>query len=342
MKAYFMCGPYEGCNYTRCILPSGAGGWGCNRAWAKNRRVGLKKMVEDLANANVVVFQRPVRSVEFNAAKALKSVGKKIVLDIDDTYDAGGGALQPTSENFETKRKINSVLKTFAGIADLVTVSSRVLAEEYGRFHKRVAVLPNCVDPGYWGKPSCNNKDEVRLGLVGSVVASGDFKKVKALLEKVAKWPGVKLVVFAFSSNTGNELNYWKKIGAIIQPLVPFSGYPATLNKLKLDIMLIPRKDTYFNRCRSNIKFLESSMLEIPVIAQGFSDSKSPYQNLQDRSFMKICNTNSDWENAVSELIKNKQLRRDMGKLAKTHVLKTYNIYNNIWLWQKAYESLLE
>ena len=52
--------------------------------------------------------------------------------------------------------------------------------------------------------------------------------------------------------------------------------YFDTLNDLELDIMMIPRKDNYFNKCKSNIKFLEASMCEIPVITNYFKDS--PYE----------------------------------------------------------------
>ena len=47
--------------------------------------------------------------------------------------------------------------------------------------------------------------------------------------------------------------------------------------------MLIPRGENYFNRCKSNIKFLEASMCEIPVIAQSFTTNDSPYDELDGK-----------------------------------------------------------
>jgi glycosyltransferase involved in cell wall biosynthesis len=122
------------------------------------------------------------------------------------------------------------------------------------------------------------------------------------------------------------------------QHFVPMADYIETLNSLRLDLMLIPRRDNYFNRCKSNIKFLEASMLEIPVIAQGFSDGNSPYE--ADKDFLKLAITEKDWEKYIAELVDNKALRREMGKRARDYVIDTYNINDHAHKWREAYQEL--
>jgi glycosyltransferase involved in cell wall biosynthesis len=121
---------------------------------------------------------------------------------------------------------------------------------------------------------------------------------------------------------------------------VPLADYMDKLNDLRLDIMLIPREDNYFNRCKSNVKFLEASMCEVPVIAQGFPDGNSPYQGVDEKQLV-ICNTIDEWSVAVNALILDKSRRTEMGKSAKKYVLENYNINNNAELWRKEYVKLL-
>jgi glycosyltransferase involved in cell wall biosynthesis len=125
-------------------------------------------------------------------------------------------------------------------------------------------------------------------------------------------------------------------------PFVDADVYYDKINSLKLDIMIIPRADNYFNRCKSNLKFLEASMFEIPVIAQGFTDGKSPYQvNPEDSKHMKIVVDNNDWIPEIEKMIADKEGRREMGRKAKEYVTENYDIATKAHLWEEAYAKLV-
>ena len=113
--------------------------------------------------------------------------------------------------------------------------------------------------------------------------------------------------------------------------------YPEMLNELKLDIMLIPRKDCYFNKCKSNLKFLEAAMCEIPVIASSFEDA--PYEEIPDDAIIKIP-IGKSWKDSIEALIASQSLRRAIGKRAKDYTLDNFNIERNAHLWAEAYESI--
>ena len=140
------------------------------------------------------------------------------------------------------------------------------------------------------------------------------------------------------SSLYSEEYEFWLNLNIEWQPFVRIWEYANTLRTLKLDLMLIPREDSYFNRAKSNLKFLEASMLEIPVIAQGFSDGLSPYQG-KDEKYMKIV-IGDDWLDSVYELVNDKDKREKMGKEAKEYVLKNYDINKNAHLWIDAYKTI--
>jgi glycosyltransferase involved in cell wall biosynthesis len=117
--------------------------------------------------------------------------------------------------------------------------------------------------------------------------------------------------------------------------------YQDTLNDLELDIALIPRTENYFNKAKSNLKFLECSMLEIPCIASGFSDGLSPYEQGEDKNYLKLVKKHEDWYTYLEEL-SDKKTRRELGKKAKKYVLDKYDINKNIHLWEDAYKNLIK
>jgi glycosyltransferase involved in cell wall biosynthesis len=119
--------------------------------------------------------------------------------------------------------------------------------------------------------------------------------------------------------------------------------YYDKLNSLKLDMMIIPREDNYFNRAKSNLKFLEASMFEIPCIVSGFADGKSPYQvNPEDQKYLKLVMDNSKWIEEIEKMIADKEGRRELGRKAREYVIKNYKIEDKAHLWEEAYSKILK
>lgn len=354
MKVYFVHSGLQGCYVPRCLLPLIANGWDGDQTSIypeKNTPENKSRAAQD---AEVIVFHRPEQAKKLELALMLKKLGKKIVFDNDDTYkDLDGMKFNEYMNEERVTRGIATVNRTidaFIAEADLVTCSTEFLAEEYRKLNPNVVVLPNYVDPFYYDEPLRNETDTIRIGITGSVAVSGDLEVLIPILRHYEQDKRVKLVVFSLPPGGNDsiarklyaeEYKIFDSMDIEWQPFVNAYEYPEKLNELKLDIMIIPRKDSYFNRCKSNIKFLESSLLEIPVIAQGFADGKSPYQvNPEDAKHMIIVTDNSQWIPEIEKLIADKQLRFDMGKKAHEYVLANYDINKNADKWVKAYETL--
>ena len=351
-KVYFINSDLGGCYYVRCLIPLINNGWNGDRTSLRNTNYPApESRTAACKDADIVVFHRPDQEHKLQVAAMLKMLGRKIVFDNDDTYKKVdgmkfGGLLEKKS-NF---------LDTFmADIADLVTCSTEYLAEEYRKVtNKPVVVLPNLVDPDDWDEPLRNETDVVRIGFTGSVALNKDFDNFRDVIQNLDAMPNVKLVLFSLppvdwknnpvvTKMYKDELGFWASLKNVEwHPFCFIEEYFDTLNELKLDMMLVPRHDDYFNRCKSNVKFLEASMLEIPVIAQGFSDGLSPYQvNKEDTEHMIICTKKEEWEPQIMKLINDKTLRRKIGKKAKEYVLKNYNAHDKSNLWNEAYEKYL-
>lgn len=355
MKVYYIGMGYQSCYYVRCLQPLIHNGYSGESTSLRTKRVDNKTLFEQAIKADVIVFHRPMDINQLKAAMLLKQLGKIIVMDNDDTYikDSGVPTKMFGKLNKKLKKaveKIDDILKKFASISDLVTVSTDFLKEEYKEYNSNVITLKNCVDPLDWSKPKRNESDTIRIGIVGSVASNKDYQQIKPLLDKLKENPKVVICLFALpEKKQGNEwavdiykpeYEFWNQYNVEWKPFCQIEDYMDTLNNLKLDLMLIPRYDSYFNRAKSNVKFLEASMCEVPVVAQGFEDGLSPYQGEEDSKHMEIAFTEQDWIDKTMDLIENKDKRIQMGKKAREYVINNYNIANNAHKWADAYSKI--
>ena len=352
MKVFFCNTLMGGCHYVRALMPMREGGWDGDKTSLRTEKMSNEVRAQAVLDADVVVFHRPNDDRALAVADKLRQQGKKIVMDNDDTYKGFDKTkLGKLADKFG---EVEAGVDNFGKAADLITCSTEFLRQEYLKLNPNVVVVPNCVDPDDWPDQDeilKNEGEKIRIGLVGSVGLHTDVAGFIHVLDDLIKRTNVQLVVFALPADTPEskdvhnyykpELEFWQSYKVEWQPFVPIYDYVETLNNLKLDMLLIPRSDDYFNRCKSNIKFLEASMLEIPVIAQGFTTGDSPYQaNPDDSEHMKIVIDNTKWIEEIDSLINNKEFRLEMGRKAREYVLSKYQIKDNIQKWQDAYNSL--
>ncbi len=355
MKVFFTNTGLEGCYNVRCLFPLQENGWDGDRTMMGLERIKPEAKAKALMDADIVVFHRPEKEDVLTVARKLKEVGKKIVFDNDDTYKDYNGF---KFNDFMTEEKakkgldvLNKNIDTFMAEADLITCSTEFLKREYEQINPNVVILPNTVDPFYYPEPLKNDTDVVRIGITGSVGITADVNVLKPILEKYENDPRVRLVLLSLPPEGNNEIYkklyveeyaFWNKINIEWHSFVTSDVYYDYINKLKLDMVIIPRSDSYFNRCKSNLKFLENSMLEIPTIAQSFPTGDSPYElNPEDAKHLLLATDTESWIAQIETLINNKELRREMGKKAREYVEENYSIEKLGHLWKEAYSKLI-
>lgn len=358
MKVYYIAGTYESCGYVRCIQPMQANGWDGDKITIHSQRPNPNKMMQGAMNADIVVFHRPVQKEMYEAALLLKEAGKKIVMDNDDTYRANSGV--PVQMFGKDREKLDvavefmdSQLKKFAGIADMVTVTTDFLKKEYEEVNKNVVVLPNCVDPFDWNEPEKNDTGKTRILITGSVASNRDYENIIPLLEKLKERDDVQVVLQALPADKEDlkesremyrpELDFWNQYNVEWYPFMKLTDYLEFLPTLKIDIMLIPRYDNYFNRCKSNLKFLEASMCKMATVAQSFPDGNSPYEvDKEDTENIILASNSQDWIDKVIDLLDNPKKIGILKEKSHNYVLNKYDINKCGHRWKSAYKSLFK
>jgi len=357
-KIYFIGGSYMGCWYVRCFQPLLVNGWSGNYRGLTRRLKPIDEIMREAQEADIIVFHRADTVDHHKMAIALKKMGKKIVFDNDDTYkiDETHAFYQLDDKGFKQNTEyMNNIINNFIYNSDLITCSTEYLAKEYREINPNVIVLPNCVNPDDWSKPKRNETDIVRIGVVGSTAYYHDFDIIKPVLKALNDNKKVQLVMFGLHADALREKNplvnsihtreygFWDTLDNLEHVgWCSMVDYFSTLNNLKLDLMLIPRRESDFNKAKSNLKFLEAAMCEIPCIVSSFKDA--PYEKDIDGTNGRYVKTNltEDWLKEINLLVDNKELRREMGKNAYNYVIKNYNIHDRGHLWAEAYQTLYE
>lgn len=336
-------GKYDGCFYIRCYLP------GIELGWNMPKQIGHEmdnmQAFRMAMESDVIIFQRPSDKDKVDAIRLLKMKGKKIIFDNDDTYLPGEGIPYEklSKQGREIAETMNANLYEAIKLSDAVTCTTEYLAEEYRKLHDNVHVIPNAVSEVEMETKIPNDTGKKRIGLVGSVLSNDDYLHVKDAIKRL-KDDGHQFVIFGIKRKDGThnkaydeDVKFWEDIDPEWIGFRPMTQYYHTLNKMKVDVLMIPRNDSYFNRCKSNLKFLEASLMGIPVVAQAFDDEKSPYQaNPQDKEHMLLATDSDDWYNKVTEALEDPSFAAG----AQDYVLENYNIRKVAKQWRDLIDNL--
>lgn len=352
MKIFFIQGDYPFCYYYRGYLP---GIYLKQQVVSEFLRADMDTSTVDYPKraleADVICFQRPSGKNALELAKLLRRKGKKIIFDNDDTYSGIPLARLGSEKQVAIAQELNKNLNEFARMADGITTSTEFLAGEYSKLNPNVVVLKNCIDPRDQMKCKPNTTGKFRVGFIGSVTSNDDYVHIKEDLRKLDERGDVTIVIMGVKFADGKIMpsmqedhDFWASLKNVEwHPVCPVTEYMVRVANLALDLAIIPRKDHYFNRCKSNLKFLEMSLLKIPVLAQGFTDGNSPYQGV-DEKYMTIITdggvSNLQWYNKIIEIKNEYDTYTNLALQAHQYVLDNYNIKTYAQQWQKSIEQL--
>ncbi len=347
-KIFFIQGDYSFCYYFRGYLP---GIYSNNLVVSEFLRMDMDisdaQIDRKALEADVICFQRPTSRASLDFARLLKLKGKKIIFDNDDSYSGIPLARLGSEKQVEIAKELNKNLNDFVAMADGVTVSTHFLADEYRKINPNVVVLKNCIDPLDEFPKKKNTTGKFRVGFIGSVTSNDDYIHIKDQIKRLDDRGDITIVIMGVKYQDGTvmksmqeDYDFWSSLKNVEwHTQVHITEYYMTVANLALDVVLIPRKEHDFNRAKSNIKFIEMSLLHIPVVAQGFSDGTSPYQGV-DEKYMTVVTDNSEWYNTVIKVKDDYSTYANLAEVAHEYVLRDYNIVTFAQEWQKQIENL--
>jgi hypothetical protein len=348
----------SGCGFYRMTFPTMA-----LQTIARDIRViDSMKLIADpkfFRDIRVVRLQRQVNDAQcgyfLNFLKPLsQSIGFWIVYEIDDVisyddipkYNIGRHAFK--NENFF--RNIRNMLDA----SDFITVTTEELKDyyvnKYSIEESKFIVIPNYL-PRWWAGESFNlreilenyikNSKKPRIGfpvssshfdLEGRNNYQDDFTHICDMIKRT--YEKYQYVFIGGYPQQLQELVDRKKIE--VHRGSDLLNYPRELYAKDLQLVIAPLMDNTFNRCKSNIKLLESWALGIPVYAQNlpcYNKYTDMVFNNGDDLEIKINNFLNDSKKFKKTVKKNRDAVDYNGKLAprgwwlEKNLQQWYNIF---------------
>lgn len=309
------------CDYHRVTLPL--------------RDVGQ----EFTTKSNVFVFNRMCTLGPGHIAK-MKAEGYKIVVDWDDYIN-----LEPDHylyKLFQERKYVQGAL-AFLEMADVVTVTTELLAAKLRPYNKNIVVIRNALPfdklqftisddktsstPMIWAGGASHARD---LSLL-----SGNFD---SNLISIAGYEDIADTIPGTHPHT--SALEWQKVKAslpdanFIKSVKDLSKYMSVYDGHSFSVA--PLVNNEFNNCKSNLKVLEAGAKGIPIICS----QVLPYFNPIDAPFVSYASSTWEWESEVKRYLNNPSLREDRGAALAEHVRLQYNIEDANELRRQVYESL--
>ena len=287
-----------------------------------------------IIDADMIIIQRafPCKETMSIIQKCLNS-GKPVIYEIDDNLFE----IPKSNPNFYLRRNQAYFLQLIEK-CHAVTVSTDLLKYKFLNGKNKIYVLPNFINDKIWkfDKKSYNNKKKLTIGYAGSITHGNDLRQIElAVRQIITKYnDNVNFKFFGCATNfLENECNV-----DCIQFESEYKLYAQKLQKLDIDLMVVPLEDNEFNRCKSNIKWLEISSCGIPAIYSDLPPYNNSVKHLQNGMLVK--DRFQEWFNAMEYLIENPDIRKSIGLKAQLDVMKEHRMSQRADVYLKAFQEI--
>lgn len=270
----------------------------------------------DTAHLDAILVQRdafPLASLDAALDRA-RSEGTRIVAEVDDDFFSREARARLARAEYDPER-IASVDRLVRS-ADAVVVSTDALRDVLAAEGVASVVVPNAVQPGLWStEPVQPDVDGLRRVLyMGSATHGGDLDLLRPVFDGFVDEGGrpVRLEVVGVTADDDT----WFDRLALPDGGTHYPDFVAFLrgNTHRWSAGVAPLTDDRFNDAKSDLKFLEYSMLGLPFVG---SDRPS-YAGVDAHGGLLAGDDPESWRSALRTAF------RDAGELvarARAHVL---------------------
>ena len=289
---------------------------------------------------DVIVIQR-VNPYSTKILKKAKKHNIKVIYETDDDFldiNPSNPSYTYISEHFDNIQKL---VKN----ADQIIVSTNELKKRLNKLNiNNVEIVKNyLVNDSLPIRPfEFRGNDIIKIGYFGTLTHQGDLDLVHNVilrLKDIFSKKGVQ-VIFEIAGVAMIKDSDW--INVVKLPYYPMSAntfYNWLSKNSEWDIGIIPLLNTEFNKCKSELKYIEFSALGIPVVA---SDISVYSETIQNGVNGYLASNEDEWVDKLSILIEDPILRNGMVNNARDDILENYNLKSRVDQWDNIFKRVLD
>ncbi len=239
----------------------------------------------------------------------LRRRAKRIVYDFDDAVMyRNSKAKDPISST--RRRRFVEMIKH----SDFVIAGNEFLKKEVFPFNPNVAVIPSAIDQErYHLKTYPAHQKRVTLGWIGDHGSIHYLEKMRPIFERVGeKYPHVELKIVCDTFFDCDRMKVIKKYWNSEEEVADLQGF---------DIGLMPLVDDPWSWGKCGLKIIQYQGVGVPVICTPVGVNRDLVEDGENGFY---ATTPGEWEEKLSILIENGQLREQMGRKGRKRVLENY------------------
>ncbi len=310
MRVHFWSADMAGSAWYRAVMPA------MGLSWLGHQASHHIRLPQNWQSYDTIVGCRVAQTGPTKMWQRLKEQGKRLVLDLDDDYfhiDPTNQAAAHVWDQDMLRRLADNM-----ALADLVTCCSEPLAAVLRDYAPDVRVIPNGLPAQYLGKPRDYQADgrPLYVGWAGTASTVAELPEAVRALNRISQYPRpgggvmVRLVGIDAKQAIGLGLK-GRQIGALgwverIEHYLQAVG--------EFDVWCAPYRDTPFNRAKFATKWLESSVLGIPLIASDIEPYRRVIRHGENGFLVR---REHEWGRYLKQLADDPVLRQRVGMAAR-------------------------
>ena len=338
---------YGGCGYYRCIAPNLL-----LNLYQKAVIVESTAMILDprfYGTVQAIKLQRQATPYQRDFVKALKEMSKqnssKIIYEVDDVVFAEDIPLYNRNRDAFTSPEIQNSIKDILSMMDEIVVTSDYFRDYmiHKSGNKNVTAVPNYLMKWWFD----------RYYNLGNLVKQYDKNKKKPIIAIFASGTHIDVAnrvnqqddfahVIQHIIKTRTEFN-WHFYGSYPLPLKPFidngqmkffpwvqlPDFPEAMAKSGAQLTFACLQDNNFNRCKSNIKLIESGALGLPCVCPDMTTYKDAMLKYKTgNEFIDCIKAALKNQHVYSEYCKNsRQYAENFWLDDEKNLMKHYEVY---------------
>ena len=293
---------------------------------------------ELVSEADVVVIQRDFPRFPNYAtviARA-RAENKLVIYEVDDLI------IEVPQDHISRKAFEPVLLQILRGIvdADAVITSTPALKEYLANFNPNIWLVSNLIDDSIWKlrSPSPVGVPEkpVVIGYMGGGSHLPDLEMVKPVVLRLLDDYGPAIGFRFWGVQPPAELLEHPGVTWVPLNILDYAEFANYLVQQKCDIFIAPLLDNLFNRCKSQIKFLEYSVLGVA----GVFSRLEPYKSvITDGENGLLAATLEDWDKCLRKLINSPDLRYKIATNAQETLRRDWLLSAKYQQWLETYEQ---
>ena len=247
-----------------------------------------------------------------------KIFGKKIVYDFDDAIWMTDNHQE---SSFERLLRWRSKVASICRWSYKVSCGNDYLCNYARQFNRNVILNPTTIDTEtlhnreLYGK---NMSSTITIGWTGSHSTLKYLKDIEGTLQQLEQqFSNVNILIIAnqIPALALNRLQF-----------IPWRKETEAIDLLMMDIGIMPLPDDEWTSGKCGFKALQYMSMEIPCVVSPVGVNSTI---VEDRVSGFLAKTKTEWLDALTNLIKDKELREQLGKAGRKRVVDQYSVISN-------------